>query len=160
MTEQVSLSGSCAFRLMPTDDLVEAPSQLTVNPVGDGQLACSYTWSHPGDGPQHGLLLISGPDPQGDVTASWADSWHQQPDLLTLSGPRTGDTVELSAVYAGEWGWQISLQLLPGAASMTMRNVIPESAVGPAASDAAPDAPPLPAGPYPVMVATWSAPAS
>lgn len=88
------------------------------------------------------------------MSACWADSWHQQPDLMTLTGRRMGDTLELSAQYAGEWGWQISLRLHGERVSMTMRNGIPRSAV----SQAPPDAPTMQVGPYDVMVAAWSTP--
>ena len=46
---------------------------------------------------------------------------------------------------------QVTVALADGAVSMTMCNVVPESAL----SMAPPDGPPMSAGPYDVMVASW-----
>lgn len=149
-----TFEGTCAFRLMPYDDLAGGPSTATFAEVGQGQVLLTYTWTHPEDGPQHGVLLVGSPeDLDVAVTATLADSWHQKPGLMNLTGVVSGDTIELASQYAGDWGWQITLTGVgtdrPG---MIMRNVVPESAL-----DQLPaDAPRVDAGPYDVMVARWS----
>ncbi|MDO5535803.1 MAG: hypothetical protein Q4F65_14280 [Propionibacteriaceae bacterium] len=144
------LTGTCAFRLMPHDDLADAPSTAHVTPLGAG-LALTYTWTHPSDGAQRGGLVIGAPDDEGRLEAAWFDSWHQQPALMTLPGRRDGDRIELSGTYLEEWGWTITLDLSSDGATMTMCNVVPASAL----SQLPPDAPPTEAGPYDVMVARW-----
>lgn len=154
MTTTPPLEGTCAFRLMPHDELTEGPSSARLRRVGPTQLALSYTWTHPVDGPQQGLVLVGGPGDDGDaITAAWADSWHQQPGLMTLTGTRTGDGFDVAATYAAEFGWEISLHTKePGETTMTMLHVVPESALASAPADG----PPMSAGPYEVMVARWT----
>ena len=152
MTAPTPLTGTSTFRLMPTDDFASGPSSATISGVG-GALVLAYTWVHPADGDQHGHLLVGAPGTDSDaVTAAWSDSWHQQPDLLILTGTRAADSAQLAATYMGDWGWQIDLDDLTGEApTMTMRNVIPESALADAPADM-----PKQAGPYAVMVAHWA----
>lgn len=154
MTAPTSFSGTSDFRQMPNDDFASGPSSATVGGVGKA-LVLTYTWVHPADGDQHGHLLLGAPGADTDaVTAAWSDSWHQQPDLLILTGTREGDSARLAATYLGDWGWQIDLEGLSGEeATMTMRNVVPESALADAPADV-----PMSAGPYDVMVARWSTP--
>lgn len=148
-----TFTGTCAFRLMPQDDLAEGPSTATIEQVAPTQWLVRYTWTHPLDGNQHGVLLVGGPDEGAHtVGASLADSWHQNPGLMTLAGTVDGTGVRLSAQYAGDWGWEVDLDGLgTDAPSMTMRNVVPASALEMLPEDA----PPVEAGPYDVMVARW-----
>lgn len=44
------------------------------------------------------------------MAAMLADSWHQKPGLMTLTGLRRGDTIELASLYAGDWGWQVTIK--------------------------------------------------
>lgn len=144
------LTGTCAFRLMPSDELADAPSSAAVARLGTG-LSIAYSWHHAVDGEQRGALVIGGPDERGSVEASWFDSWHQQPGLMTLPGRRVDDRIELTGTYAEEWGWTITIGLSDSEVSMTMCNVIPASAL----ADRSPDKPAVEAGPYDVMVARW-----
>ena len=51
--------GTNGFRLMPGDPLVEFPALLTVTTAAGGHLtSVAYSWEHPDDGAQDGLLLI------------------------------------------------------------------------------------------------------
>lgn len=145
------LTGSCAFRLMPNDDLADAPSSACVRRIGAQGFSLAYTWQHPTDGVQHGTILVGGTGPEESVEASWFDTWHQQPGLMHFTGERHGNRVDLRGTYLGEWGWTVALDLAPEAVSMTMCNVVPESAL----ADLPPDAPAMSAGPYDVMVARW-----
>ncbi|MDO5492284.1 MAG: hypothetical protein Q4F53_01565 [Nesterenkonia sp.] len=150
-----SAAGTCSFRLMPFDRLVEGPSQVALQSIGPSAVSVTYTWNHPDDGPQHGGLLIGAPDDDGTVEAAWFDTWHHQPALMRLHGTHTDAGISLSGTYAEEWGWLIALDLSADGAApsgMTMSNVIPESAL----ATAPPDSPPVTAGPYEVMVAAWS----
>ncbi|MEU1842161.1 hypothetical protein [Micromonospora sediminicola] len=138
--------GTNGFRLMPADPLAESPATLTVATAAGGHLTTvSYSWAHPTDGPQDGLLVIAAGEEPGSLAAWWGDSWHQQPTAMTLAGT-TGSVpeVELSAEYGGGWGWRITLDAAdPTTVRLRMENVVP-------ADQADPD---TPAGPYPVMVA-------
>ena len=150
---QPDLHGTCAFRLMPDDPLLEGPSSAAVTTVGEQGFTLHYTWVHPTDGEQRGVVLISGTGDAGAVEGALFDTWHQQPGLMTLSGNRSGDRVELAGTYMEEWGWTVAIELADEAVTMTMCNVVPESAL----AMAPPDAPPMSAGPYDVMVASWRA---
>lgn len=143
MTE---FTGTCAFRLMPTDTLVEGPATVAVRVLGE-QYVVDYTWTHPEDGPQEGHLLIGGADEDGSATAAWGDTWHQKPGLMVLTGQWADGGVQLAASYMGDWGWEIDLDGLDGTPSMIMRNVVPESALA-----MAPPGVEVAAGPYDVMV--------
>ena len=135
-------SGTCAFRLMPTDDLVGAPSRLTAAPAAGRSALLSYTWQHPEDGEQSGTLLLGWPAADGSVTAAWVDSWHQVAVGL-LTGSQGPDGVEVGYEYAPGWRWIVVLRRNGDGLSMVMRNVVPEGHGGPA-------------GAYDVMRATWS----
>ena len=132
-------TGSNAFRMMPTDEFAHAPATAVLSTGAGGHLtSLAYTWVHPTDGPQEGLLVY------GDgVTALWGDSWHQQPEPRVLEGSRADDgSVELSYEYGGGWRWEIAVRTSDEAVLLEMRNVIP--------ADQATDD--IAAGPYPVMV--------
>ena len=136
--------GTNGFRMMPTDDMPEAPATAVVAIVAGGyDVVVTYTWIHPQDGPQEGVLLIGSPDEeQQTINAAWGDRWHQKPSLLVLSGSLAEGRVELTADYGGGWLWTIGLEgdspLL-----LTMHNVIP--------AEHATDE--IEAGPYAVMIA-------
>jgi hypothetical protein len=134
---------------MPTDELAGAPASATVSAVADGHdLLVTYSWSHPTDGPQEGVLLVASAEAGPPaVVGVWGDSWHQQPSLMTLAGTVDGGRLELTGDYGGSWQWIIGLsgtgadRLL-----LTMQNVVPREH----ATDESL------AGPYDVMVAELS----
>ena len=138
--------GNNGFRLMPTDELSEAPATAALTTAADGHdLVLTYTWAHPDDGPQDGVLMVGSTDDQEQVvTAAWGDSWHRKPSLLMLTGTLNERHLEVTADHGGGWRWVISLAGDRGdRLALTMYNVIPaEQATGDA-----------PAGPYPVMAA-------
>src|SRR5262245_24998860 len=80
--------GANGFRLMPTDSLAEAPAAAELGVVGAGyHLVLRYTWVHPDDGAQDGVLLAGSPDGADRlVSAAWGDSWHQKPAVLVMTG--------------------------------------------------------------------------
>ena len=129
---------------MPTDEFNDAPATAEVTTAAGGHvIVLRYTWSHPDDGPQDGVLLAGSPDAESHaVTAAWGDSWHQHPAILTFAGTLDGGRLDLAADYGGGWRWTIAVE---GGDPMrvTMHNVVPEEY---ATADG-------PAGPYPVMVA-------
>ncbi|WP_303323977.1 hypothetical protein [Actinomyces radicidentis] len=144
-------TGTCGFRLMPADDLAEAPSSAAVSVIREA-LLLRYTWVHPVDGEQEGVLLVSGKPEDGPVTATLFDTWHQHPGVMTLTGERTPDGgARLEATYLEEWGWQVDVALGEAEASMVMRNVVPESALGMLPEDD----PSSKAEPYDARVARW-----
>lgn len=136
-----SWAGTNGFRLMPADPLAELPATAAVTMAAGGHLtSVAYTWVHPEDGPQDGLMVI-GKSAEGDgLTATWGDSWHQKPEPRTLTA---GDGKTFECEYAPGWGWQIAFDTTdPGTFRMRMHNVIP--------ADQATDE--VEAGAYPVMV--------
>ncbi|WP_248123058.1 hypothetical protein [Micrococcus lacusdianchii] len=158
-------SGTCGFRLLPGDDFSSGPSSARLTPVAGGvALALDYTWTHPEQGEQAGHLVIGRPDDDGRVTASFADSFHQAPEIRVLDGtaaggeptteapaavdpvashPITGEGLAVSIDYSG-WGWTVAVRLQGGTLAMVMQNVVPEGVPG-----AEP-------GPYDVMRAAWT----
>ena len=136
-------TGACAFRLMPTDELADAPSTLAVDEVAAGRATLlTYTWWHPEDGEQTGTLVLGVPGEDAAVTASWVDSWHQ-PDVVLLTGTGHGASSTVGYDYAPGWRWEVDLVVEAATVSMVMRNVVPEGQGGPA-------------GPYDVMRASWT----
>ena len=130
-------AGTNGFRLLPADPLAEGPAMATLSTAAAGHLtSLAYTWVHPTDGPQDGLL-VWGPG----VAAFWGDSWHQQPEPRTLSGGGggAGTSLALSAEYGGGWSWNVLLDVDGPALRLRMQNVVPAGHDGPA-------------GPYDVMI--------
>jgi len=129
---------------MPTDELYDAAATADLIVAAAGHdLVLRYTWVHPTDGPQDGVLLVGSPDEQRRVTAAWGDSWHQKPAILVLNGSLIEPVLEVSADYGGGWRWMISVDgRRDDRLVLTMHNVIPDER---ATDDG-------PAGPYPVMV--------
>jgi hypothetical protein len=141
-------SGSNGFRLMPTDDLYDGPATAELSTAAGGHdLVLTYTWVHPVDGPQDGVLVVGSPeDEQQVLTAAWGDSWHQKPSMRTLTGRLTERRLEVTADYGGGWRWAVSLDgSRDDRLTLTMHNIIPAAR----ATDE------VPAGPYPVMVAEY-----
>lgn len=144
-----TVTGTCAFRLMPTDELTPGASTAEFHRIGPAAFALHYTWTHPTDGPQRGAILVGAPDETGSVSGSFCDTWHQSVGLMSFTGQRSGDRVELAGTYMGDWGWTISVTLTPGEESLTMCNVVPESARDHLPEGAA-------TGAYEVMVSDWA----
>jgi hypothetical protein len=119
--------GSNGFRLMPTDEFAERPAGATLALAAGGHLtSLAYTWEHPDDGPQEGLLVFGPGEDAGSVVALWGDSWHQQPAPRAFAGSGDDEAVELEADYGGGWLWRIALSA-PGPSALTLRmdNVVP-----------------------------------
>lgn len=132
--------GTNGFRLMPDDPLAEYPATMTVTPAAGTHLTLlAYTWEHPVDGPQEGMLVVGSGGEAGSLQAMWADTWHQQPAPRWLpghSGP--GERYGLEAEYGDGWRWRITLEV-PGPDQLRMRmdNVLPESRATPELPDGA-----------------------
>lgn len=136
-------SGTCGFRMMPTDEFASAPSSAGSDAEADGfGWSLRYQWTHPQDGVQTGALLVGPADPDGVVAAAWIDSWHQKPHLGVLSGRAVEGGVHAAMEYDG-WGWTIDIMGDGDDLRMVMSNVIPDGIDG-----AVP-------GPYVVMDARW-----
>src|SRR5215218_372925 len=87
------------------------PCRVTVTTAAGGHLiSVVYSWEHPDDGAQDGLLVIGSADEDGSLGAMWGDSWHQKPAPMMLSGSRGTDaTLELEGEYGGGWRWRVML---------------------------------------------------
>lgn len=122
--------GTNGFRLMPSDPLHDAPMSASISRAANGELAqIAYTWAHPEDGDQDGLLVLGRGEAPNAVTAFWGDSWHQSPGPRTLEGTLEGGVVTVDANYGGDWRWEIVVDAAtPDRLTLTMNNVIPRSA--------------------------------
>jgi hypothetical protein len=135
--------GTCAFRLMPTDEFDAGASTVSVEAAAAGRaVIVTYTWAHPTDGPQTGTLLLGVPGEDGSVSAAWVDSWHQR-DVVSLTGTRTATGATVAYEYAPGWTWEIEVAVDAGNLSLVMRNGVPASEDGPATR-------------YDAMRASWS----
>lgn len=139
-------TGANGFRLMPLDPFAESPATLTLATAAGGHMTTvAYTWAHPADGPQQGLLALGAGEDPGEVVGLWSDSWHQRPAARTLPGTvRDGGVVELEADYGGGWRWRIIIDATGATLQLRMDNVIP-------ADQATAE---IAAGPYPAMLMT------
>ena len=117
-------TGENAFRLRPGDAPHRAPASAVVQ-VSGAMTTVAYTWEHPDDGPQAGLLAL-GPAcaVPGTVVALWGDSWHQAPEARVLSGHVQDGVAVLAYDYApGEWRWEVALVADSEALALRMDNV-------------------------------------
>lgn len=120
-----SWRGTNLFRLMPTDDAFTAPATAALTAEPGGAASMRYTWSHPQDGDQEGLLVVA-PAEGGRLAALWLDTWHQ-PDARTFEAPARADGgALLEYVHAEVWGWQIEVMPRGGRLLLMMRNVVPD----------------------------------
>lgn len=125
-----SWTGSNGFRLMPADSPYVAAAAADVTTAAAGNLtSIAYTWSHPEDGAQDGLLVI-GPNGQSEgAVAFWGDSWHQSPQPAVLGGRFEDALLVVSYEYGGEWRWQISVDATNAdSLILRMENVVPDCA--------------------------------
>ena len=124
--------GTNAFRLMPTDTPHAAAATADVSTAAAGNLTIiAYTWSHPDDGAQDGLLVVGPSGEAPGAVAFWADSWHQQPDPVVMPGEVQGRLLTVSYAYGGDWRWQVTVDGTDlDALTIRMDNIVPESAVG------------------------------
>ena len=127
-----SWRGTNRFRLMPDDPPVEAEMTAQLSLAADGHLAVlAYTWTHPDDGGQDGLLTIGADETDGEVVALWGDSWHQHPAAKTLHGTAGERSLTVGYSYAEGWEWRITVTAdRPDVLQLRMDNVVPASATG------------------------------
>lgn len=125
--------GTNDFRLLPTDPFDTAPAEVTVSMAAGGNLATlSYTWSHPDDGEQDGLLVVGPGEEDGALVAFWGDSWHQHPSPTTLLGTVEHGLITLDYEYGEGWRWQIFIDVTDEVLlQLRMDNVVPDGAQGP-----------------------------
>jgi hypothetical protein len=123
-----SWEGSNGFRLMPGDPLSEFPAAGTLSLGAGGYLGTlGYTWTHPEDGPQEGLLAFGIAGSDNAIVALWADSWHQHPEAKVCEGNLDeSGVISLDYEYGDGWRWQIVLDgSKTDVLSLRMDNVIP-----------------------------------
>lgn len=102
----------------------------TVSRAASGLLVqVAYTWEHPADGVQEGLLVLGQGGEPDAIAAFWADSWHQSPEPRSLEGAIEDGVVTVGYDYSGEWRWEVVLDFAAAdRLTVTMNNVIPASA--------------------------------
>ena len=125
-------AGTNRFRLMPDDPQAEASATAQLSLGAGGNIAVlAYTWRHPDDGAQDGLLVLGPDESPGGVVALWGDSWHQKPAAKQLRGAAGHDTLTVGYAYAAGWEWRITLTAdRPDMLRWRMDNVVPPFASG------------------------------
>lgn len=119
-------TGTHLFRLMPSDPAAESDATAAVTSHAGGHVATlDYTWAHPDDGPQMGVIVVGRGESDTDAALLWADTWHQG-TATTFTGSVSGDTIRCHYVYGEVWRWEIELTVAADALTLTMRNVVPE----------------------------------
>lgn len=127
-----------ARELMGTNVLYEPPTRSPVTSlaygrlrsvVGGRMLRFDYRWSLRSQAHEGTILLAC--DASGRATAAWGDSWHQNAELMSLSGEADDRTVALSGTWtvgdSPPWGWRIDLgPAEDGGVTMEMWVVTPE----------------------------------
>lgn len=133
---------------MPADPPQAAAATAEVSTAAAGNLtAIAYTWSHPENGAQDGLLVIGAGDESDGAVAFWGDSWHQAPEATILAGKFRDGMVVVSYEYGGGWRWQISVEATnTDSLRLRMENIVPQSAATKAVA----------AGPYEAMLTALS----
>lgn len=89
-----------------------------------------YRWSYE-DTVQHGVLLIAGSKKAGEVTVGWVDSWHQSPNVMTMTGKwEKDDSLSVLGHYSDgsgpQWGWRFELALIGETLQFEMTNIHPD----------------------------------
>ncbi len=86
-----------------------------------------YTWTHPEDGVQDGLLAFGDAGGDNAVVALWADSWHQHPEAKVCEGTVDEQRCDQRRPRVRRWlGWQIVLDATNrDVLVLRMDNVIP-----------------------------------
>ena len=123
-----SWEGSNGFRMMPGDQFSEFPATATLSVAAAGCLGTlGYTWTHPEDGVQDGLLAFGAAGGDNAVVALWADSWHQHPEAKACEGTVDENGVmSVDLEYGDGWRWQIALDATKSdVLVLRMDNVIP-----------------------------------
>jgi hypothetical protein len=123
-----SWEGTNGFRLMPDDPLSEFPAAATLSVAAGGYLGTlDYTWSHPEDGAQAGLLAFGVAGSDNSVVALWADSWHQHPEAKVCEGDIDEQgVISVGLEYGEGWRWRIVLDASKSdVLALRMENVIP-----------------------------------
>ena len=107
-------AGTNRFRLMPDDPPAEADATAQLSLGAGGNVAVlAYTWTHPDDGAQDGLLVLGPDESAGGVVALWGDSWHQKPAAKQLRGATGHDTLTVGYAYAEGWERRITFTVPP-----------------------------------------------
>ena len=120
--------GTNAFRLMPTDEPYSAPATVTVVAEPGDAVSIRYTWVHPADGEQRGLLVLADAGEER-IAALWIDTWHQPTARAVESEASPDGGAGLEYVYADVWRWQVEVHADPNL-RITMRNVVPDLGEG------------------------------
>jgi hypothetical protein len=123
-----SWEGSNGFRMMPADPFSESLATATLSMAAGGYLGTlGYTWDHPEDGAQDGLLAFGIAAGDNAVVALWADSWHQHPEAKVCEGTLDENgVISIGMEYGDGWRWQIVLDATKSdVLALRMDNVIP-----------------------------------
>ena len=124
-------SQETALFLTRGEHLARLAAEMRESAAGGLLAAVAYTWSHPQDGAQEGLLVVGTDEQPERAVALWGDSWHQKPAAKHLRGVTGHDTLTVGYAYAESWEWRITLTAdRPDTLRWRMDNVVPPSASG------------------------------
>ncbi|MCE1178754.1 hypothetical protein ACQP1U_12505 [Actinomycetota bacterium] len=133
--------GTNGFRMMPGEVFDEGPASAEIREVAGGAaLVVDYTWQHPQEGEQHGVLVV-GTASQSALSMHLLDTFHQSEIPERFEGGQTGPARAEWFHDYGEWRWWVRVSMEDDRLVITMDNTVPES-YGTALK---------PAGPYCVM---------
>jgi len=111
--------GTNGLRMLPSEAFQQTTTSWSIRVVAGHSLLLNYHW-----GDNDGILFI-GPNEDG-LTATWTDSFHQQPQWMNLTGGIVDSGLNLSAHYSEGFQWQMFIAATdPGRLAVTMRNVAP-----------------------------------
>jgi hypothetical protein len=125
-----SWKGHNGFRLMPDDDLFDAPTTAAATLTARGSvLSLCYDWQHPDNGQQEGTLVIAR-TADNAACGLWLDTWHQKSAQPLADVEHTDESIMFEFEYAEGWRWQIEVGIAEELL-VTMRNIVPREPVTP-----------------------------
>jgi hypothetical protein len=124
-------AGSGSLWFNPAEPAVATfQSRASIAAVAQANLiSLTYTWAYEDD-PQEGIVLIGVKD-NGEVQASWLDSWHMQDDFMISKGPAV-EPARVAALGAYDapsgppWGWRTVFDVVSSTEwFLRMYNIMP-----------------------------------
>ncbi|MBS1726877.1 MAG: DUF1579 family protein [Armatimonadetes bacterium] len=110
-------------RLLSCDSTLE----MTLG-TSEAYAKIDYSWTYEGDA-QSGFILLTCDTEKGTASMGWSDSWHQNSNVLHLTGAISDAKVTCLGHYTWEdsepFGWEIELALKDGNLVLRMVNIEP-----------------------------------
>lgn len=118
--------GSSTLHLKWSEDnvqITDGPSTLRVASFNDQYAVVDYEWEYEGKTERGTLIAATG---KKGTTFGWSDSWHQNSEVMLL----TGEGADCKGTYQVEgypaWGWRIAFSADVACLKMEMFNISPD----------------------------------